>query len=39
MQLLALGTAAWKFMFVIELGPETWKRAKILTTPGLAADT
>ena len=32
------GTAAWKLRPVADSPPDTWKRAKIITTPGLAAD-
>jgi hypothetical protein len=32
------GTAAWKLMLVAGDSPVTWKRAMIITTPGLAAE-
>jgi hypothetical protein len=33
-----LGTAAWKLSPVASVAPDTWNRAKIITTPGFAAD-
>ena len=38
MNLLTFGTAAWKLNPVAATPPDTWKRARIMTTPGLAAD-
>jgi hypothetical protein len=35
---LTLGTAAWKEIPLMADPPEAWKRARIITIPGLAAD-
>jgi hypothetical protein len=35
---LTLGTAAWKLNPVADVVPDTWNRARIMTTPGRAGD-
>lgn len=38
MNILTFGTAAWKFKPVAPVPPETWNRARIITTPGFVAE-